>query len=94
VCSRLRAVILTSLTTIAGLFPLMLEQAPIAQIFTPLAAAICFGLAYGTALVLIVIPATLSVMVTLSQKFVGKDRDPTDPHPGLGATGPLVQESN
>lgn len=68
VVSRLRAVILTSVTTIAGLFPLMLEQAPIAQMFTPLAAAICFGLAYATVLVLFVIPASLSVIVTLSEK--------------------------
>lgn len=69
VCSRFRAVILTSLTTIAGLFPLMLEQAPIAQIFTPLAAAICFGMAYGTALVLLVVPASLSAMDTLGRRF-------------------------
>lgn len=68
VCARLRAVILTSLTTVAGLFPLMLEQAPIAAMFTPLAAAICFGMLYGTVLVLIVIPALLSIFVTLSEK--------------------------
>jgi len=92
VCSRLRAVLLTSLTTIAGLFPLMLEQAPIAQIFTPLAVAICFGLAYGTTLVLIVIPATLSVLVSLSQRhlFATKRKDPTTSYAGLGETEPLV----
>jgi multidrug efflux pump subunit AcrB len=94
VCSRLRAVILTSLTTIAGLFPLMLEQAPIAQIFTPLAAAICFGLAYGTTLVLIVIPATLSAMVTLSQKpiFARRRQDPAELYPG--SSGSLAEESH
>ena len=63
VCARLRPVILTSVTTIAGLFPLMLEQAPIAAVFKPLAAAICFGLLYGTLLVLLVIPALLSMIV-------------------------------
>ena len=67
VCSRLRAVILTSLTTIAGLFPLMLEQAPIGAAFTPLAAAICFGMLYGTVLVLLVIPALLSSVITITQ---------------------------
>ncbi len=63
VCLRLRPVILTSATTIAGLFPLLLEQAPIAAMFTPLAAAICFGLVYGTVLVLLVIPVLLSMII-------------------------------
>jgi len=66
VCLRLRAVILTSVTTVAGLFPLMLEQAPIAAMFTPLAAAICFGMVYGTVLVLLVIPALLSSVITIT----------------------------
>ena len=63
VCQRLRPVLLTSLTTFAGLFPLMLEQAPIAAMFKPLAAAICFGLLYGTLLVLVVIPVMLSLVI-------------------------------
>ena len=63
VCARLRPVVVTSITTIAGLSFLMLEQAPVAAIYTPLAAAICFGLAYGTVLVLLVIPALLSAIV-------------------------------
>ncbi len=66
VCRRLRPVLLTSATTIAGLAPLMLEQAPIAAIFAPLAAAICFGLMYGTVLVLVVIPVLLSVLIDWS----------------------------
>ena len=63
VCRRLRPVILTSLTTMAGLFPLMLEKAPIGAMFKPLAAAICFGLLYGTLLVLVVIPVLLSLII-------------------------------
>ena len=63
VCRRLRPVILTSLTTMAGLFPLILEQAPIGAMFKPLAAAICFGLLYGTLLVLVVIPVLLSLII-------------------------------
>jgi multidrug efflux pump subunit AcrB len=68
VCSRLRAVILTSVTTVAGLFPLMLEVAPMAAAFTPLAAAICFGMIYGTLLVLLVIPALLSMIVSFTDR--------------------------
>ncbi len=69
VCSRLRPVLLTSVTTIAGLFPLLLEQAPIAAMFKPLAAAICFGMAYGTLLVLFVIPVLLVGIVRLTERF-------------------------
>ena len=68
-CLRLRPVLLTSVTTVAGLFPLMLEQAPIAAMFTPLAAAICFGLLYGTLLVLVVIPVLLSLIISGSERL-------------------------
>ncbi len=68
-CSRLRPVLLTSVTTVAGLFPLMLEQAPIAAMFTPLAAAICFGLLYGTLLVLLVIPVMLSLIISGTERL-------------------------
>ena len=68
VCARLRPVVVTSITTIAGLSFLMLEQAPVAAIYTPLAAAICFGLAYGTVLVLLVIPALLSAIAEAGEK--------------------------
>ena len=68
VCARLRPVVVTSITTIAGLSFLMLEQAPVAAIYTPLAAAICFGLAYGTVLVLLVIPALLSAIAEAGER--------------------------
>ncbi|MCB1693960.1 MAG: efflux RND transporter permease subunit, partial [Pseudomonadales bacterium] len=74
VCSRLRAVILTSVTTVAGLFPLLLERAPMAAAFTPLAAAICFGMLYGTLLVLLVVPALLSSIVTMTEWFEARRR--------------------
>ena len=74
VCRRLRPVILTSVTTMAGLSPLLLEQAPIAAMFTPLAAAICFGLLYGTLLVLVVIPVLLSLILGGSER-VARIRD-------------------
>jgi multidrug efflux pump subunit AcrB len=60
-CLRLRAVVLTSLTTIGGLVPLLFETSLQAQFLIPMAAAIAFGLAFSTVLVLIVIPVLLSV---------------------------------
>lgn len=58
---RLRAVLLTSLTTIAGLTPLLFEASEQAQFLIPMAVSISFGLMFATVLVLLVIPALLSV---------------------------------
>jgi len=58
---RVRAVLLTSLTTIAGLLPLLFETSLQAQFLIPMAVSIAFGLAFSTVLILLVIPAVLSV---------------------------------
>lgn len=59
---RLRAVILTSLTTIAGLTPLMFETSLQAKFLIPMAVSIVFGLAFSALLVLFFIPALLSML--------------------------------
>ncbi len=64
-CQRLRPVLLTSLTTIAGLTPLLFETSLQAQFLIPMAAAIVFGLAFATVLVLLVIPAGLALLTSL-----------------------------
>ena len=65
-CQRLRAVLLTSLTTIAGLTPLMFEGSYQAQIPIPMAVS----LAFGTLLILIVVPSLLSVY----EQWAGAER--------------------
>lgn len=62
VVQRVRAVILTSLTTIGGLLPLMFETSLQAQFLIPMATSITFGLALATFLVLLVIPVLLSLL--------------------------------
>jgi multidrug efflux pump subunit AcrB len=59
---RFRAVLLTSLTTIAGLIPLLFEKSLQAQVLIPLVTSIAFGLMVTTVLVLVVIPALFSVL--------------------------------
>lgn len=59
---RLRAVILTSLTTIGGMTPLMFESSLQAQFLIPMAVSIVFGLAFSALLVLFFIPALLSIL--------------------------------
>lgn len=53
---RFRPVMLTSMTTIAGLLPLLTEKSFQAQLLIPMAASLAFGLMLATALVLLLIP--------------------------------------
>jgi multidrug efflux pump subunit AcrB len=66
---RLRAVLLTSLTTIGGLTPLLFETSVQAQFLIPMAVSISFGLMFATVLVLLVIPALLSVHESIAQRL-------------------------
>ncbi len=58
-CRRLRAVLLTSVTTIAGVMPLLLETALQAQFLKPMVISIGFGLLFGTLIVLFLLPTLL-----------------------------------
>ena len=58
---RLRAVLLTSLTTIGGLIPLMFEKSIQAQFLLPMAITIVFGLGLATLLVLFLVPALVGI---------------------------------
>ncbi len=72
-CQRLRAVLLTSLTTIAGLTPLLFETSRQAQFLIPMAVSIAFGLAFATVLILLVIPAMLSIYEDVAEWWLQDD---------------------
>ena len=59
--NRLRPVLLTTITTIGGLLPLLLNISGGAEFWQPLTAAVVFGLAFATILTLIVIPVIYSI---------------------------------
>jgi len=59
---RLRAILLTSVTTMAGLAPLMLEQSFQAQFLIPMAISIVFGLAFATVLTLMLVPTLYLIL--------------------------------
>ncbi|MDX1796982.1 MAG: efflux RND transporter permease subunit, partial [Hydrogenovibrio sp.] len=72
---RVRAVLLTSLTTIAGLTPLLFETSLQAQFLIPMAAAIAFGLMFSTLLILLVIPSVLSVYEGVMERWQHRSKD-------------------
>ncbi len=58
--SRFRAIFLTSITTIAGLAPLLMEKSRQAQFLKPMAIAIAYGIGFATILTLLMLPIFLS----------------------------------
>lgn len=54
---RFRAVVLTTITTVAGLLPILLEPSSQAQTIKPMAISVCFGLMFATVLTLFVVPS-------------------------------------
>ncbi|MGI3169214.1 efflux RND transporter permease subunit [Pseudooceanicola sp. C21-150M6] len=57
---RLRPVLLTTLTTVLGLAPLLYEQSSQAQFLRPTVITLVYGLGFGLVLVLVIVPAILA----------------------------------
>ena len=74
--SRFRPVLLTSFTTIAGLFPLLLETSFQARFLIPMAVSICFGLLAATVLILVYVPSLYLIVRDVTVKITGAA--PTD----------------
>jgi multidrug efflux pump subunit AcrB len=60
--ARFRAILLTSLTTIVGLLPLLSETSLQAQVLIPLVTSLAFGLMATTLLVLFLVPAIYTIL--------------------------------
>ena len=67
--SRFRAIFLTSLTTVAGLAPLIFEKSRQAQFLIPMAISIAYGIAIATILTLIMLPMMLSVSNAIKMRI-------------------------
>ena len=59
---RFRAILLTSLTTVAGLLPLMAERSLQAQVLIPMAISIVFGILASTFLILVLVPSLYAIL--------------------------------
>jgi len=66
---RFRPVLLTSITTVAGLFPLLLERSFQAQFLIPMAVSISFGLLAATFLTLLFVPALYLIVRDVGNLF-------------------------
>jgi multidrug efflux pump subunit AcrB len=85
--SRFRAVVLTSLTTMAGLGPLIFEKSMQAQFLSPMAISIAYGIFFGTMLTLLILPSFLSlnnkVLVFVRSLFSGKKLTKEEVEPAI-----------
>lgn len=57
--SRFRPILLTTVTTVAGLLPLIAEKSMQAQFLIPMAVSIAFGVLFGTLMILLFFPSAL-----------------------------------
>ena len=67
--ARVRAILLTSVTTFLGVAPLVFEQDPAAQHLVPVAAALAFGVLVATPLLMLVVPALAMSQVNLGVRL-------------------------
>jgi len=67
--SRFRPIVLTTITTVFGLAPLLLNNSISAQFLKPTAIAIAYGLIFGMVLTLIFLPSVMIVLAQIKYAF-------------------------
>jgi multidrug efflux pump subunit AcrB len=70
-CLRFRAILLTSLTTFAGLSPMIFERSMQAQFLIPMAISLGFGVLFGTFITLLLIPCGYMIREDIVHLMVG-----------------------
>jgi multidrug efflux pump subunit AcrB len=85
--SRFRAILLTSITTIAGLYPLILEPSFQAQFLIPMAISVAYGVLFGTIFILLFFPMLIllfnDVRRTFKWLWTGVKPTPEDVEPAI-----------
>ncbi|TDK43761.1 efflux RND transporter permease subunit [Antarcticimicrobium luteum] len=91
---RLRPVLLTTLTTVLGLAPLLYEQSQQAQFLKPTVITLVYGLGFGMVLVLMVVPALVAMQRDVSRPLTALRRALYSPNRAMKgavlATGALL----
>jgi len=78
--SRFRPILLTTVTTVAGLMPLILENNPDAAMLVPMSIALAYGILFGTFFILVLLPVLLALNNSLLyfwRKRICKDEEAT-----------------
>ena len=76
---RFRPIVLTSLTTCAGLTPLMLERSVQAKFMIPMAVSLSFGVLFGTFIILVLVPMLYMILEDIKRAtawLLGRSYDP------------------
>ena len=85
--SRFRAIFLTTITTVAGLSPLIFETSRQAQFLIPMAVSIAYGIAIATFLTLVMLPMLLAlsneIKVGGTWLWTGKKPSPEEVEPAV-----------
>jgi len=83
---RFRPILLTSVTTFLGIYPLILETSIQAQFLVPLAVSIGYGVLFGTLIILLVVPSLYIAQSKLFRTYIADDEaaKPT----GIGRDAP------
>jgi multidrug efflux pump subunit AcrB len=88
--ARFRPIILTSLTTFAGLTPLLLEKSVQAKFLIPMAISLGFGVIFSTVITLIIVPCVYVILEDvkrLAMRILGRQHAEPAPEP-TSATQP------
>ncbi|MDP6055019.1 MAG: efflux RND transporter permease subunit, partial [Candidatus Latescibacteria bacterium] len=67
--ARFRPVLLTSLTTFAGLTPMLLEESLQAQFLIPMAVSLAFGVLFATSITLLLVPIGYFILQDFTTLF-------------------------
>ena len=73
-CDRFRPVLLTTLTTVLGLAPLLFEKSAAAQFLKPTIITLSFGLGFGMFLVLLIVPSLVIMQKDFGRLFTSLRR--------------------
>ncbi|MEZ6093057.1 MAG: efflux RND transporter permease subunit [Pirellulaceae bacterium] len=95
---RFRPIMLTSLTTVGGLSPMLFETSMQAQVLIPMAAALIFGLSTGTLLILILVPTFYAsyawVLGLIGADLLPDDFDELKDHPPTSKSAPTTEHKS
>jgi multidrug efflux pump subunit AcrB len=72
---RIRPILLTSVTTFAGLLPIIFETSLQAQFLIPMAISLGFGVIFSTVTTLILVPAGILMIEDIKDLVKGKKRE-------------------